>query len=207
MTTEKRVVMKNHVTVGGRLLQTNKKWSSLKQSQRDWIYEQLRIEHDAYIEFNKKLPMKKRKDIIIDAVYAKVEKRGIWIPYGEYHDRVSVFIDRLNRKDPLFIRLEKKDEKLPKPVMQKEGVERFPLDAQIAIKEKMSKCIKSYISQAKRIPYNKRRDADLTIVVRYFNSRYSNRYSKFLNKDDALFALYDELKTEIFAEMSENGQL
>jgi len=199
--------MKNHVKVDGRLLQTNKKWSALKQSQRDWIYEQIRIEHDAYVESNEKLPMKKRKDIIIEAVYVKVEERGIWIPYGEYHSRVSVFIDRLNRKDPLFIRSAKKKEKPPKPIMQKEGIENFPLEAQEAIKDKMSKCIKSYILQTKRVPHSKRRTADLTIVVRYFNSKYSNRFGKFLKKDDALLTLYNELRNEIFAEMSENEQL
>lgn len=199
--------MKNHVKIDGKLLQTNKKWSALKQSQRDWIYEHLRIEHDACVESNEKLPMKKRKDIIIDTVYAKVVERGIWIPYGEYHSHVSVFIDRLNRKDPLFIRPAKKKDKPQKPIMLKDGIEGFPLEAQKAIEEKMSKCIKSYISRAKRIPHNKRRAADLAIVVRYFNSKYSNRFGKFLNKDDTLFTLYDELRTKIFAEMSENGQL
>jgi len=197
--------MKNHVKVDGKLFQTNKKWSALKQRQRDWIYEQLRIAHDAYIESSEKLPMKKRKDIIIDAVYAKVEERGIWIPYGEYHSHVSVFIDRLNRKDPLINRPVNKENAPPKPIMLKEVIGGFPLEAQEAVKVKMSKCIKSYISQAKRIPHDKRRTADLTIVVRYFNSRYSNKFGKFLQKDDALLALYDELRTEIFAEMSKNG--
>ena len=106
--------MKNHVRVdgSGKLLQTNKKWSALKQSQRDWIYELLRIEHDAYVESNKRLPMKEQKDLIMDVVYAKVEERGIWIPFHEYNSHVSAFIDRLNRKSPLFIHSAEKDDSL-----------------------------------------------------------------------------------------------
>ena len=95
--------MKNHVWSGGRLLQTNKKWSALKQSQRTWIHEITREEHAAYVEENGRLPMKKRKDVIVNRVYARIEERGIWIPYGEFCGHVNVMIDKLNRKSPLFI--------------------------------------------------------------------------------------------------------
>jgi len=90
--------MKNHIKVNGELLQTNKKWSALKQSQRDWIYELTRKSHRAYIDERNRTPRKRYKDIIIDAVYEKIKERGIWIPYDEFHSKVSAYIDRLNRR-------------------------------------------------------------------------------------------------------------
>ena len=93
--------MKNHEWVDGRLLQTNKKWSALKQKQRELIYEFTRKQHALYVEREGKLPLKKQKKEIISTVYSQIEERGIWIPYGEFHSRVGVYIDRLNRKHPL----------------------------------------------------------------------------------------------------------
>jgi len=42
--------MKNHIKQNGQLLQTNKKWSALKQSQKTWIQESTATEHAAYME-------------------------------------------------------------------------------------------------------------------------------------------------------------
>ena len=93
--------MKNHKWVNGSLLQTNKKWSALKQSQREWIYEVTRQEHTAYIERHGRLPIKKRKEEVIDAVHEKLNEREIWIPYHEFRGRIVSYIDRLNRKNAL----------------------------------------------------------------------------------------------------------
>ena len=82
-------------------MQTNKKWSALKQSQRAWIQEMTAKEHAAYVEAHGKLPMKKDKESVLDKVHAHIVERGIWIPYGEFHSHVSVMIDKLNRKNPL----------------------------------------------------------------------------------------------------------
>jgi len=84
--------------VDGKLLQTNKKWSALKQSQRDLIYELTREAHKAYIGEHNRVPRKQYKDIVIDMVYEKIEKRGIRLPYDEFHRGVSAYIDRLNRR-------------------------------------------------------------------------------------------------------------
>lgn len=94
--------MKNHIRVDGKLLQTNKKWSALKQSQRTWIHEVTALEWAAYVERTGKLPIKKHKDKIIDAVHTQVEQRDIWIPYNELKPAVNKKIDRLNRKSLLF---------------------------------------------------------------------------------------------------------
>ena len=91
--------MKNHEWRDGRLLQTNKQWSRLKQSQREWIGEVTRDEHAAYIvESIGCLPTKAGKRDLIDKVYDRIEKRGIWIPYGEAVKNIGKRIDKLNRK-------------------------------------------------------------------------------------------------------------
>ena len=90
--------MKNHIRVDGRLLQTNKKWSNLKESQKAWISEVTGAEYDKYIAEHKASPRSGEKDVIIAAVYSKIEARGIWIPYGEAERAINKFIDRRNRK-------------------------------------------------------------------------------------------------------------
>lgn len=94
--------MKNHIRVDGRLLQTNKKWSALKQSQREWIHAALREEHVAFVERHGKLPVSRKKHEIYDRVYERIEARGIWVPFGEFKAHANKALDRLNRKSPLF---------------------------------------------------------------------------------------------------------
>jgi len=89
---------KNHVKVNGTLLQTNKKWSQLKQKQRDWIYEITREEHITFIEENKRLPMKTGKKKLIVIIEAKIDERSIWLPSHELEKGISKYIDRLNRR-------------------------------------------------------------------------------------------------------------
>ena len=89
---------KNHVKVNGTLLQTNKKWSQLKQKQRDWIYEVVRAEHEKFIEENDRLPMKTGKKKLIAIIETKIDERGIWLPSHELEQGIGKYIDRLNRK-------------------------------------------------------------------------------------------------------------
>ena len=56
--------MKNHIKVGGKLLQTNKKWHHLKRSQQEWI-KQICNEHS------------------LDEVWQMIQEREINIPYHE----------------------------------------------------------------------------------------------------------------------------
>ena len=89
---------KNHVKVNGTLLQTNKKWSHLKQKQRDWIYEVVRAEHEKFIEENDRLPMKTGKKNLIAVIETKIDERGIWLPSHELEQGIGKYIDKLNRK-------------------------------------------------------------------------------------------------------------
>ena len=94
--------MKNHVKVDGKLLQTIKKWSHLKNSQKTWIFEIAKEEHAAYVKAHGKLPMKQSKRIVVDKVYGRIREREIWIPYDEAAANIGKYIDRENRKSPLF---------------------------------------------------------------------------------------------------------
>ncbi|PFE92814.1 transposase [Bacillus thuringiensis] len=73
--------MKNHTRDSkGQLLQTNKKWSHLKQKQRETISNWLR---EAYIEkikvHNRRLKPRAHEDIL-ESVMSKIYDREIWIP-------------------------------------------------------------------------------------------------------------------------------
>jgi len=89
---------KNHVKVNGTLLQTNKKWSQLKQKQRDWIYKITRAEHKKFIEENKRLPLKSGKKKLIAVIETKIDERNIWLPSHELESGIGKYIDRLNRR-------------------------------------------------------------------------------------------------------------
>ena len=91
-------VGKNHIKVDGRLLQTNKRWSHLKQKQREWIYEIARLEHQKFVAENNRVPRKVAKKKLLETVEDKVDERGIWLPSYELRKSVGKYIDRLNRK-------------------------------------------------------------------------------------------------------------
>ena len=75
--------MKNHEWVDGKLLQTNKKYSHLKQKQKEkiyqWMYEAYR---DRYMSIHK-YPDQRHDDDILLSVMEKIEQAEIWIPCGE----------------------------------------------------------------------------------------------------------------------------
>jgi hypothetical protein len=77
--------MKNHIKVNGKLLQTNKRFSQLKNSQKDWIATELyNLYHNKMKEIRtrRKLPPDHR-DTVISSLYEQIQNREIWIPYGE----------------------------------------------------------------------------------------------------------------------------
>ena len=74
---------KNHKMVNGRLLQTDKKFSALKEKQKtkiaEWIYEAYR---KCYVESGN-IPTKKNDSEILSYVLAKIDEAQILIPDGE----------------------------------------------------------------------------------------------------------------------------
>lgn len=96
--------MKNHKIIDGRLLQTNKKFSALKESQKTKIAE---WEYEAYKECylkSKKIPDKRREDEILFLVTENIESAEIWIPedeiYKHYQSRHSTLLKRLKKEFP-----------------------------------------------------------------------------------------------------------
>ena len=94
--------MKNHKLIDGRLLQTNKKFSALKESQKtkiaEWEYEAYK---DCYLKY-KKVPDKRRVDEILISVFEKIEAAEIWIPedeiYKHYQGRRNKLLKRLKKE-------------------------------------------------------------------------------------------------------------
>ena len=152
-------------------------------------------EHAAYIEEHGKLPMKKSKETVLDKVHDHINERDIWIPYGEFHSHVSVMIDRLNRKNPLFIPPTKVS-KPQKPSIPKVGIEDFPVEVQQDIKERLEKQIKFYVSQTKRVPTDKVRSGHIKMTLGGFNSKQRKQYEKRMTKTATLLEMYDEVRNQ-----------
>ena len=77
--------MKSHITVNGKILLRNKRYSQLKNTQKEWIVSELyKLYHNNMKEkrTTRKLPPNQR-DIVISSLYEKIQNREIWIPYGE----------------------------------------------------------------------------------------------------------------------------
>ena len=90
--------MKNHIRVDGRLLQSNKRYSSLKAAQKEWIGQLIKSEFDSMVSERGREPDKKRRDILIDRIYDKITERGIWIPHHEAEPVIRKKILQLTRK-------------------------------------------------------------------------------------------------------------
>lgn len=79
--------------IGGRLLQTDKRFSSLKMSQKekisDWLYE----EYAKLYDKNKLPPDKRYNDYVLNNVYEKIFDADIWIPFYELR---KYFVSRKN---------------------------------------------------------------------------------------------------------------
>ncbi|HDR7588799.1 transposase [Bacillus mycoides] len=75
--------MKNHIKVNGKILQTNKKWSNLKQRQRQHISNWLRREYTQFVKTHYRKPRKYEHDEILHEVMNQIQEREIWIPSGE----------------------------------------------------------------------------------------------------------------------------
>ncbi len=75
--------MKNHKMVNGRLLQTNKKFASLKTSQKEKIQSWLLEEYLDIVCVHHRLLTQEEKDAVVQRVYEKIERAEIWVPYPE----------------------------------------------------------------------------------------------------------------------------
>jgi 8-oxo-dGTP diphosphatase len=74
---------KNHKWVDGKLLQTDKKFPHLKQTQKEKINQWLYDEYKRIYDQMENPPDSRWNDEILNAVYAKIQGAEIWIPLGE----------------------------------------------------------------------------------------------------------------------------
>lgn len=74
---------KNHKILNGRLIQTDKPFSQLKQQQKEKINEWLYAEYAQIYSKIKKRPDSGYNDDILQMVYDKIEDAGIWLPFAE----------------------------------------------------------------------------------------------------------------------------
>lgn len=73
-------MLRNHIRVNGKLLQTNKKFSALKLRQKEWIASLLRTKTiSLMLEHQRQLKRPERERILQETLIA-IEQKGIWIP-------------------------------------------------------------------------------------------------------------------------------
>lgn len=199
--------MKNHIKVNGKLLQTNKKWSHLKERQKTWIFEVTKEEHSAFVSEHGKLPRKKYKEVIVDKVMEKINEREIWIPYYEAESQINKFIDRQNRKSPLYQPTKKQLDKTSKPRPPLAPFDEFPDDEQERLLKILEADITRYIKQTHKAPPNRIRDNDIKLLLKSFNSKKYHPYGKKMKDSEALLKAYDEQRKRIFDEYTSQGTI
>lgn len=112
---EGNFIKNNHIRENGKLLQTNKKFSQLKNTQKEWISLELnKLYHEKMKEryTTRKLPAAER-DAVISSLYDQIESREIWIPYAEVENytisRTSKIVKSFKKQFPkLFDEIERK---------------------------------------------------------------------------------------------------
>ncbi len=102
---------KNHEFRDGKLLQTDKKYSRLKQKQKDQIAEWMYLETRTYYEKHYVFPDDRHLDEVVGKVCDRIEEADIWIPYREVlkhyrkkranlHKRVRRALDQHEKRKP-----------------------------------------------------------------------------------------------------------
>ena len=90
--------MKNHEWIDGKILQTNKKYSHLKQKQKDKIYEWMYAAFKDVFQQNGRFPGQKQDEIILDKVMDNIRAAEIWIPEYEAEKHYKGIKSKLNKR-------------------------------------------------------------------------------------------------------------
>ena len=93
---------KNHIMTDRGLIQTNKKFSALKERQKmkiaEWLYEAYR---KCYLGSGE-IPQEEKDSEVLSYVFKQIEDAGIWIPDGEvyryYCSRKTKLLKRLKKE-------------------------------------------------------------------------------------------------------------
>ncbi|GAB6428192.1 hypothetical protein bcgnr5372_38990 [Bacillus luti] len=87
--------MKNHIRLpNGQVIQTNKKWSHLKQRQRDAISSCLREAYISKVRICNRRLKKAEHDDVLGVAFTKIEEWRIWIPE---HEVVRYYKSKVNK--------------------------------------------------------------------------------------------------------------
>ena len=70
-----------HKVVNGRLLNIDKRFSDLKEKQKNFIRELLFEKYKKF--FNRSLSKKEIDRAVLNCVYQKIQEKEIWISFGE----------------------------------------------------------------------------------------------------------------------------
>lgn len=97
MKNKKTSYKKVHKKINSQTIHINKRWSDLKRTQREFIYNLMRKNYKQFIYENDKLPNKKEQSIILDAVYTSLVEKNINIPYKEVDKYFQSKITRFNK--------------------------------------------------------------------------------------------------------------
>lgn len=100
------MVLKDHVIVDGKLLLTNKRFSQLKQTQKEQIAQWLYGEYKRVYAAEGRSPSGEEDSQIILSVMALISAKGIWIPESE------IIAYYQSKKNHLRKRLQKELDKL-----------------------------------------------------------------------------------------------
>jgi len=101
--------MKNHTRNSkGQLLQTNKKWSHLKQKQRETISNWLREAYIEKLEVHNRRLKPREHEAILESVMSKIYDCEIWIPNYEVE---KYYKKKVNKWYNRHVSLEEKNDK------------------------------------------------------------------------------------------------
>ena len=103
MKNKKTSYKKVHKKINGQTIHINKRWSDLKRTQREFIYNLMRKNYKQFIDENDKLPNKKEQSIILDSVYKSIMEKNINIPYKEVDKYFQSKITRFNKMHKLDV--------------------------------------------------------------------------------------------------------
>ena len=87
-----------HFEKDGQLLQADKKFSDLKQRQKEQMNSWIEEAFSSYVKKHERVPGEKGRSEIAGYVLLRMDKAGIWLPEAEAKRRCNAVISRLARK-------------------------------------------------------------------------------------------------------------
>lgn len=97
MKNKKTSYKKVHKKIDGQTIHINKRWSDLKRTQREFIYNLMRENYKQFLNENDRLPNKKEQSVILDTVYSSIMEKNINVSYKEVDKYFQSKLTRFNK--------------------------------------------------------------------------------------------------------------